>query len=119
MPKSILVAEDDVYLVNLYRKALQKSGFDVRVSQSLKDVRDQLRSAPFDLFLCDIHLDDGSAVDYLKEIADQIADQDMEIIIASGDSRYRTVCERLGIEFYLEKPISIEALITLVHRLLD
>ncbi len=118
MPKSILVAEDDTYLLNLYRKALQKSGFEVSASKSLQNVRDQLRITHFDLLLCDLHLDDGSAIDYLKEITEQAMNQHMEIIIASGDARYRTVCERLGVEFYLEKPISIEALVTLINRLL-
>jgi DNA-binding NtrC family response regulator len=115
MPKSILIAEDDPYLLNLYSKALRKSGFNVSGSQTLQHVREQLEAEPFDLLLCDIHLDDGSVIDYLQEIPDQ----EMEIIVASGDAHYRTVCEELGIDFYLEKPISIKVMITLIQRLLN
>jgi len=39
------------------------------------------------------------------------------VVIVSGQAQYREMCEEMGIDFFLEKPVSVPALIALVDRL--
>jgi hypothetical protein len=39
------------------------------------------------------------------------------VIIMSAYPRYRPFCEEMGVDFYLEKPVAISTLLTLVERL--
>ena len=37
--------------------------------------------------------------------------------MVSGDASFRTDAEAMGIDFYLEKPIALETLTTLINRI--
>ncbi len=116
-PRQILVMEDDAHLRRLYGKALRAKGYEVHTAATMQEARNFLESSRFDIMLCDIHMGTERGTDILSEYADQLVTSGTQVVMVSGQARYREMCEELGADFFLEKPISIGVLVALVDRL--
>ncbi|MFW9804578.1 MAG: response regulator [Candidatus Thorarchaeota archaeon] len=115
--RRILVMEDDDHLRRLYSKALSRSGYDVYPAPTIEEARGLLTSSQFDIFLCDIQMGNGLGTDLVREQRAMLRNNGTQVIMVSGEARYRTTCEEMGVDFYLEKPVPVSMLLTLVERL--
>lgn len=116
-PRTVLLMEDDPSLSRLYAKALRKAGYAVYEAGTLQEARDLLAHSHFDVFLCDIHMGSERGTDLLREYGSRLRDNRTQVVVVSADPAYRHITEGLEVEFYLEKPVSIASLVTLVERL--
>jgi CheY-like chemotaxis protein len=116
-PRRILVIEDDSHLRRLYSKALGKAGYEVYSSGTIEESRALLAQTRFDVLLCDIQLGEDHGIDLLSDYASTLATSGAQVIMVSGHSHYRDLCAELGVDFFLEKPVSISTLVDLVKRL--
>lgn len=114
---SILIMEDNADLRRLYSKLLKNSGYEVYPAATLEEARALLAQTYVDVFLCDIHMGDERGTDLLREQAAKLFQNGTKIIVVSGQAQYRPLCEELGVDFYLEKPVGFETLLTIVKRL--
>lgn len=115
--RRVLVLEDEDDLRRLFSKALRRAGYDVFPAATSQEARALLSRHRFDALLCDIHLDGDHATDLLRDQAPTLNSQGTQVIMVSGEVQYRGICEELGAEFFLQKPVAIGQLITLVDRL--
>jgi CheY-like chemotaxis protein len=115
--RRILVMEDNDDLRRLYGKVLRKGGYAVYPAATVEEARTLLRQGRFDVFLCDIHMGDERGTDLLRQQIDSLREQGTQVIMVSGEAQYRPLCEELGVDFYLEKPVALEPLVRLVDRL--
>jgi DNA-binding response OmpR family regulator len=113
----ILVLEDHHDLRRLYAKVLTKAGYEVYPAATLEEARGLLSRQHVDIFVCDIHVGDERGTDLLREQSAALSQQGTKIVVVSGQAQYRSMCEELGIDFYLEKPVGLEMLLTLMNRL--
>jgi DNA-binding response OmpR family regulator len=113
----ILVLEDNPDLCRLYGKALDKTGYQVYTATSIDEAKKLLNQHRFDIWLCDIHVGNDRGTDLLREYAATLATSGTQVIMVSGQAQYRGICEELGIDFFLEKPVAISTLVALVSRL--
>lgn len=113
----ILILEDNKDLLRLYKRALTRRHYKVYTSTTLQEARDLIERHCLAVFLCDIHIGREYSTDLLREYAESLHKNNTQIITVSGDASHRADVEELGIEFYMEKPIAIETLITLIDRL--
>lgn len=115
--RTILIMEDEDVLRRLYTRALNRVGYTVYGAETLAEARELLAQHHFDAFVCDIHVGEGRGTDLLREQGDALREGGTQIVMVSADSRYRSITEEMGVEFYLEKPVSIASLVALVDRL--
>lgn len=115
--RRILVVEDNADLLRLYSKALRKSSYQVHEAATLQEARDLLTQCHFDALLCDIHMGDEQGTDLVREHGEALRESGTQIIMVTGDAHYRPFTDEMGVEFYLEKPVAISTLVTLVDRL--
>jgi DNA-binding response OmpR family regulator len=115
--KHILILEDNPDLRHLYSKALSKSGYVAYPAATLQEAHALLDGSRFDVFLCDIQVGGDRGTDLLLERQATLSQQGTQVIIMSAYPRYRPFCEEMGVDFYLEKPVAIGTLLTLVQRL--
>ena len=113
----IMVMEDDAHLRNVFTRALQSAGYEVQQAASVQEARVLLSQFDFDVLICDIHVGKSRGTDLLREHGEMLLNSGGQIVMVSGYPRYRAVCEEMGADFFLEKPVSIQTLVTLVHRL--
>ncbi len=113
----IMVMEDDAHLRNVFTRALQAAGYEVHQAAAVDEARALLSEFEFDVLICDIHVGKSRGTDLLREHGEMLLNSGGQIVMVSGYPRYRAVCEEMGADFFLEKPVSIKTLVTLVDRL--
>ncbi len=68
MTKSILLVEDDPFLIDIYRQKFEKSGFDIRVAENASKVFQLLEEKIPEVILLDIVLPQMDGWSVLKKI---------------------------------------------------
>lgn len=118
-PRRVLVLDENSNLRYLYIQALHEAGYEAYPAATRQEARDLLLTYPFAVLVADTHLegqDEGASL--LAEQAAMLAKHQTKVIIISSQAQYRARCEELGADLFLEKPIAINRLVELVHRLL-
>ncbi len=115
--RHVLLLEDEAYLRRLFLKVLSKKGYQVAEAASVQIARELLLSQKFDVLISDIRVGDGLGTDFVRENQEILARNETKVIMVTGEARFRHLEDELGINLYLEKPVSIETLVTLVDRL--
>ncbi|MBN1889386.1 MAG: response regulator [Thermoflexales bacterium] len=114
----ILVMDDNDNLRRLFSRALDKAGYATHQAATIHEAREWLEREHFEVFLCDIRMgSEGLGTDLLREQLEALNKAGTQVIMVSAESHYRDLCEQMGIDFYIEKPVAIPPLVTLVNRL--
>ncbi len=113
----ILIMEDNVHLCRLFGRALRASGYEVHTAMTIQEARDLLSQTRLDVLICDIHMEDDRGADLLAEYAERLAANRTQIITIATEAHYRDMCEEMGADFFLEKPVAVGTLVALVDRL--
>ncbi len=117
--RRILIMEDDIGLRRIYQKALKKTEYELHLAGTVQEARDMLNENEYEIFICDIHMGRERGTDLLTEQGDRLAKIGTQVIMVSAYGQYRTLTEEMGADFFLEKPISLGTLITLISRLME
>jgi DNA-binding response OmpR family regulator len=113
----ILIVEDDSGLLYIYQKALGRAGYKVVKALNLAEARPLIENNVYDLMICDIQLGRERGTDLIEQYGKEFKEKGTQIIMVSSYGEYRHITDDMGIDFFLEKPISIASLITLIDRL--
>jgi len=105
--KSILVVEDDKYLIEVYSKSLSKEGYKVDTALSKTEAIQKIECRTYDAALVDIMLKD-SALDRGGEDVIRLifeTKKDTKVIVISGSEDIKMVerVSKMGIFSYLSK----------------
>ncbi len=103
--KSILLVEDDRFLVDIYRKKLESAGFKTKVAENGEEALEFLKEETPDVLLLDIVLPGVFGWEILKEIKKEPKFKTLKIIILSNLGQEEEVKKglRLGAAKYLIK----------------
>lgn len=117
--KDVLIMEDDHYITNIYSKALTRVGYSFDIAKTMDQARVCLDRNAYRVFICDIHMGNERGTDLLPEYEEAFTKNDTKVVMASAYGNYRILAGEAGADFFLEKPISLGTLFTLIDRLLD
>jgi two-component system, NtrC family, response regulator PilR len=115
---NILILEDDADLLNMFSRVLTKVGYNVFPAMTLGTARELLNERDYDVMISDIGIGGGRSIDLLREQFDTLTKKRTDIVVVSGREETRYMCEEMGIDWFLLKPVSVGDLRTLVERLL-
>lgn len=103
--KSILLVEDDPFLVEIYTAKLKEAGFSVIVATDGKESLKKMKEKVPDLLLLDIVLPDLNGWEVLREIKKEDKLNNLKIVILSNLGEKEEVEKglKLGVERYLVK----------------
>ena len=112
----ILVADDDVQIRELLKKALTAEGYEVVTVPSLAQAITVLAGEPVDLMVLDLSFPEGSGAAFLKEI--RRAKNDVPVVVYSGfvTSEVETELRTAGVTDVLSKLAGITALVSQISR---
>ena len=82
--KSILLVEDDPFVVDIYTKKLVEAGFSVEVAQDKEEILKKISEKIPDLLLLDIVLPNIEGWDLLKEIKEDLTLKNLKVAILSN-----------------------------------
>jgi DNA-binding response OmpR family regulator len=110
--KRILVVDDDVSILKVFKHILEKEGFVVETAETGKDALKKIKKDDFDVWLVDVRLPDMDGTDLLRTKADAI-----KIIVTgfSSDEVGKRAAD-YGADDFLVKPVRPEELIATVRE---
>lgn len=102
------MVDDEPHIGLVLRPYLEQLGYRVSFARTLAEARTALRATPAtDGLLLDLHLPDGSGIDFLRELRKQGSTQRLPVLVltAEGEDRILREARRLGAAL-VTKPFS-------------
>ncbi|MFL5742472.1 MAG: PleD family two-component system response regulator [Flavisolibacter sp.] len=111
IPNRILVIDDDMDLLMLLERRLQKEGYEVETAASLPEAEEVISTFNPHLVLLDINVkgQDGRKLCWKLKMAEE--DERPKVIIMSGYDYSRTRAALFGADDLLPKPLNLEFLL--------
>ena len=111
----IMVVDDEKIALDSMEQALNDEGYDVVIAHNGVEAMERLKETSFDLVLTDLIMGDVDGHDVLKEIRKSCPDT--RVIMITGYATVDTAVEaiRMGAFHYIEKPVRIAELKSLVR----
>src|ERR1700738_2605989 len=111
-----LVVDDDIAVCRILHRMLSEERYTVQTSQSVADALGIIEQKPFDVYVLDYKLPDGSGLDVAERIRSK--GSEAPIILMSGyDASAVTLSgEKLCIPDFREKPFSRETICNAVKK---
>lgn len=111
----VLVLEDEIHIRRIICRLLREIGFRLvdEAANGADGLRELLRVRP-NVVLCDIHMDQGDGMDFLRRLRalDHPELSSVPVVFLTSDTHRETVmaARDLKVDGYLAKPISLTAL---------
>jgi len=118
MKIKILILDDDRQLAEEMSKFLIHKNYEVVTTHSIKDGKKQIETFHPDIALLDLKLPDGSGLDFLRTIREQIPEA--LVLMLSGYGNIDTAVEAIkqGAENFLTKPVDPDYLLLTIEKLI-
>jgi two-component system, OmpR family, alkaline phosphatase synthesis response regulator PhoP len=121
MAKTVLVCDDEPYILESVSYVVREEGYNVLTAESGEDALRLAHAAPLDMLILDISLPrkDGHAV--CRELKSSAATQKIYIIVltAKGQEHDMEESARCGADEFVTKPFSPRKLRKRLHEVLD
>jgi len=118
--KRIYIVDDDPKIGELFATVLQRDGYAARSFVSAVDLLERIDGGDVpDLILTDLMMPEVSGIQLIEEVRGR--DLTLPVIIMTAHSSVQTAVEamRLGAFHYLQKPVNLEEMRTLLAKALD
>jgi DNA-binding response OmpR family regulator len=119
--RHILVVDDEPHIGLLLRPHLEQLHYRVTLARTLAAARAALAvpSAPVDVLLLDLHLPDGSGLDWLRELRAAPAFRSLPVLVLTGEDQDRVQQSVRALDAaLLTKPFSPTKLVARINALL-
>ena len=105
MTHKILLAEDDIQLIDMYRRKFELEDFEVYVAENGQEAIDQFKTFTPDLVLLDIMMPKVSGMEVLRYIRQESKNKDALVVILTNLGNEATAEEiyKLGATDYIMK----------------
>ncbi|MCL6649460.1 MAG: response regulator [Chloroflexi bacterium] len=110
--RNVLLVEDDPALRRTIAAILKAEGFEVAVAQDGLEALAQLDHFAADVVVLDLMLPRMDGVTFAEELQRRGRRHGLSLIVLSADLRARQKARQVGAEALIEKPFTIEALLT-------
>ena len=106
-PRHLLVVDDEPHIGLVLRPYLEQLGYRVSFARSLAEARAVVGGSTPDGMLLDLHLPDGSGLDFLRDLRAKSGTARLPILVltAEGEERVLREARRLGAAL-VTKPFS-------------
>ncbi|MFO8065835.1 MAG: sigma-54-dependent transcriptional regulator [Spirochaetota bacterium] len=115
----ILVVDDEQGIREALLGILEDEGYEVRLAEDGSECLSIMEEESIDLVLLDVWLPNMGGVDVLKKIKEDYPDTPVLIISGHGNIDIAVKAVKIGAFDFLEKPLSLERVVTAVKNALE
>jgi two-component system response regulator HydG len=112
----VLVVDDEVALADTMAEALERTGYDVVTAHSGTDALKILERVEPNVILTDLKMDGMDGLTLLKKAKQELPDVEVVVITGHGDVQTAVEAMRAGAANYVQKPVGLEELRTMVDK---
>ncbi len=109
-----LLVDDDEFIRNSLELAFKTKGCPLQVAQSAEEGLKAIKEQPFDIIISDLRLPGMSGLDFLKLTTVTHPDAIRFLITAYRDDRFVSEAIRSGIHQLIDKPFTINVLVSML-----
>jgi two-component system nitrogen regulation response regulator NtrX len=115
---SILIIDDEQGIRTVLKDVLEDEGYNVLLAEDGYQGLSRLQTHPVDLVILDVWLPNMGGIDVLKKLKEDYPD--IEVVIISGHANIDIAVKavKMGAFDFLEKPLSLERVMTVVRNAL-
>jgi two-component system, NtrC family, response regulator HydG len=114
--KNVLVIDDDVAFCRIIQRSLSEEQHKVHISHSVADALAAIEQKPFDAYVMDYKLADGSGFDVAERIRSKGSEAPIILISGCDTSSVASRAEKFNVFVFLQKPFSREILSEAVKK---
>jgi two-component system, NtrC family, response regulator HydG len=118
-PKSVLVVDDDIAVCRIVQRMLSNELYTVQTSQSVAGALEVIEQKPFDVYVLDYNLPDGSGLDVAERIRSVRGAAPIILISGYNPGAVALRAAELCISDFLQKPFSRETICNAVKKAAD
>jgi DNA-binding NtrC family response regulator len=116
--KDILVIDDDGAFCRIIQRSLSEEHYKLHISHSVAGALAAIEQKPFDVYVMDYKLADGSGFDVAERIRSKGSQAPIILISGCDPSFLASRAEKFNISAFLQKPFSREILCEAVKKAL-
>jgi CheY-like chemotaxis protein len=116
--KRILVVDDDVNILRVFKSILEKEGYLVETAETGKDALEKIKEQKFNVCLIDVMLPDMDGTELLRKLSSDSGTIKIVITGFSSDEVGKKAAD-YGADDFLVKPVKAEELIATVRDRLN
>nr|WP_299072425.1 sigma-54 dependent transcriptional regulator [uncultured Allomuricauda sp.] len=118
MPK-ILIIEDDTAFCQMLQSFLTKHNFDISISYTIKEAKEQLSTSFFDIILSDVRLPKGDGISFLAHIKEK--SPKTQVVLMTGYAEVKSAVDAMkkGAFDYISKPFTPENILSIIKNALN
>jgi DNA-binding response OmpR family regulator len=116
--KTILVADDDVGILEALDMIFSDAGYAVKVAPNGQVALDLVHQSLPDLILLDLMMPIATGWDVMREVRADPRSKDVPVIILSADHNVAKKAAALQADDYCAKPFDVDEVVTKVEQLL-
>jgi DNA-binding NtrC family response regulator len=113
---SVFVLDDDVAVCRILNRMLSEEKYEVQTSQSVKDAVVAIEEKPFDAYVLDYRLPDGSGLDVAQLLRSKGSEAPIIFISGYDSSSIAEKAESLGVFDIIEKPFARDTICDAVRK---
>lgn len=117
--KTILVAEDDKFLANIYRLKLSQSGYNVINTLDGNETMLQIQKVKPDLIILDLMMPVKDGFQVLSEIKNSPISKDIPIVVASNLAQPEDVKKAMSLgasDYFVKSNVKISDIVAIVSK---
>ncbi|KAB7614702.1 response regulator [Amylibacter sp. SFDW26] len=121
MAKSVLLVEDEPFIIEALSFLLTREGLNVSAFMDGDGCVEHIQKTNPDLIVLDMMLPNKSGMQILEELRaiEGFADLPVLMLTAKGQKKDRTAAEEAGVSLFMTKPFSNKEIIRNIHTLLS
>jgi two-component system response regulator HydG len=112
----VLVVDDEVALAETMAEALERSGYDVILAHSGNEGLRMLERQEPSVILTDLKMEGMDGLTLLRKAKQELPDAEVVVITGHGDVKTAVEAMRAGAANYVQKPVGLEELRTMVDK---
>ena len=113
--KRILIVDDEKECCELFRDFFTKKGYIVDMAYDGPEAKDLLERKRYGIIFVDCHMPDMSGVELIKIIKEKNP-KALKIMISGYGAINEDFAKSLGVDIFLDKPISFETLRGIIEK---
>jgi CheY-like chemotaxis protein len=120
MSKNVLVVDDSATIRKFVAAALQLKGYRAITAADGMEALEKMPAQVIDVIITDLNMPDMDGYELIRTIRESPQYRDIPILVLSSmtDTQHKNDALELGVQAYLEKPLSVEAIQLEVDRCL-